>query len=37
MIMTLVYLVLVRYTGFTRDIGALGDFVRKAGTTFQGR
>lgn len=31
------YLVLINYTGFTKDIGAIGESTSKLAATFQGR
>jgi ribose/xylose/arabinose/galactoside ABC-type transport system permease subunit len=36
-VLILAYLVLLNYTGFSKDIGALGNFTTSAAKTFQGR
>lgn len=36
-VLIIAYLVLINYTGFAKDIGALGDSTTKLAKTFQGR
>jgi hypothetical protein len=36
-ILIVAYLVLINYTGFAKDIGAIGDSAGKLAKTFQGR
>lgn len=36
-VLIIAYLVLVHFTGFSTDIGALGQFTTSAARTFQGR
>lgn len=36
-ILIVAYLVLINYTGFTKDIGSIGESASKLATTFQGR
>lgn len=36
-VLILAYLVLLHFTGFSQDIGALSNFTTSAAKTFQGR